>query len=201
LERLDLQKHFNKDGFIKIDLNTVRDAFLGEHKPGVGSPVDQLIREHGEEKVHKAIKAIVDGLVGSEDGEVAALIKREPHAGMRISAKHASFTPKYLDDIEEKFHYKNLDALRDDVKYFGYDDLRSWFDEGIGTGKKAYAILARSSSEPVLFFDNIKETARIYASSGLAKVAMVEEAAAAMTKNVGSATFARALDYAVENMC
>lgn len=199
LEGLDLQKHFNRDGAVRIDLNMVRDALMGANTPGIGSPLEELIRKHGEVKIHQAIKTIVDGLLGN--GEDIGLIKRLESMGNCISADKASFTPKYLDDVEEKLFYKDVASMKQDIKYFGYDDMKSWFDEGIGTGKKAYAVLAKAGAEPYQFYDNLREMARIYASSGLARQELGQDAAEAITKNVSSSAFDRSLDYAINHMC
>ena len=201
LEGLDLQKHFNRDGAIRINLNTVRDALLGASRPGIGSPLEELIRKYGEVKIHAAIKAITDGLLGSVEEQTEGLIKRLESMGTCISPTKASFTPKYLDDIEEKLFYKDVNAMKQDLKYFGYDDMKSWFDEGIGTGKKAYAVLAKAGSEPYQFYENLKEMARIYASSGLARKELGQEAAESITKNVSTSAFDRSLDYAINHMC
>ena len=76
LEGLDLQKHFNRDGAVRIDLNMVRDALMGANTPGIGSPLEELIRKHGEVKIYAAIKAITDGLLGSVEEQTDGLIKR-----------------------------------------------------------------------------------------------------------------------------
>ena len=158
-EVLDLDKHFGKGIPTKIGLNRFRDNLLN------GVPLQEMYKEFDEKDVTRACRKIVDGLMGNRDKTSVGLIAKMQVGSKNISEELASHKSKYIEDLRQALHYKSAEHLIQDLKDFGYDDLKSWFEASVGGAKKAYAVMSKAGAEPFQYYQNIMDMAIVYANN------------------------------------
>lgn len=192
-EVLDLDKHFGKGIPTKIGLNRFRDNILK------GVPLTEMYKEFGEKDVIRACSKIVNGLMGQEDKTSVGLIAKMQVGSKNIAEELASHKSKYIEDLKQGLHYKSADALIQDIKDFGYDDLKSWYESSMGGAKKAYAVMGKAGSEPFQYYQNIMDMATVYANK-LAPRTTSEKNVQALRDSLSPVWRSR-VNFAVNQVC
>ena len=188
---LDLDKHFGKGYPTRVGLNELRDALES------GAPLATLIQKYGEKDINKALTKIADGILGSQTN--VGLMKRLWTGSRNSIAEITSEQSKYINDINQPLHYKSIQALKDDIKDFGYDDLRGWFEASVGNGKKAYAVLRKSGINPMQFYEGLMDLAMTYANH-LSPLRDGEKNALALQQSL-SPEWQKRVRFAVRQVC
>ena len=188
---LDLDKHFGKGYPTRVGLNELRDALDS------GAPLTTLIQKYGEKDINKALTKIADGILGSQTN--VGLMKRLWTGSRNTIAEITSEQSRYINDINQPLHYKSVQALKDDIKDFGYDDLRGWFEASVGNGKKAYAVLRKSGTNPMQFYEGLMDLAITYANN-LSPLRDGEKNALALQQSL-SPEWQKRVRFAVRQVC
>ena len=191
LENLDLDAHFNPRGESPLSLNAVREGLLD-------GKIDELINIHGQQKVERAIEIITDGIWGGEKG--FGLVDRLTLGTGKLSIEKASQKAKYLEDVRSPLVYKSLEAEKEAMKQFGFDNMKGWYEANMGTAKRAYAILNKCGDEPFAFYLGLKELMQTFVND-LGHTKYTAKQVKSMTDSLARSTFNTALEYALHSIC
>ena len=214
-EKLDLNKQFGNRS--KINFNEWRDALLSTDNDGLEKLVEKKAnefvnsskkksREIYNEGKAKAIKEaniaysrIADKLMGIPGEDIGLIRRLQGDIHLNPDIANTSFYSKYVEDIQQKLFYKNAECEKEDLKILGFDNIKSLFENNVGTAKKAYAVLSKFGAEPFDFINMAKEITKGYAET-IAPIKHGVENATKLKEKL-TAGWERAVDFNLHNVC
>lgn len=154
-KHFDLDKMFNGRGMYDFSLNEARDLLLS------GGLSDVAKKDIGiYNKATTAIESAMNRLVGrpandNGKGFISGWINDVIHKTDKISDIKQGLINRYVSDLGESVHFKDVESELTAMKYLGYDNLKEQCERKFDLGQRALAVLQVTGAEPLRVVDDV----------------------------------------------
>ena len=155
-KNFDLDSMFNSRGAFSYSLNKIRDDILTGN---VMSAMEEDL--YNFNKAVRSMEHIADSLVGKQEDAARGVVGnggfvRSVDIGSRnVTALEKGTHTKFVEDLENRIQFKNLEAEHEAGKLFGYDTVKDQLEHDFNTLQRAYATLKVFGPEPVQLVDTL----------------------------------------------